>query len=81
MSHGRATTPLWRVKRRNATVCCVLEEADDEAFLISVTINGDEIAARRYHTKLAAVGDAGFLLECLATEGWTVVVAPETLLQ
>ena len=74
MSHARAARPLWRVKRGNCDGCCVLKQAADEAFLLSVTINDDEIAARRYCTKEAALGDAVFLLECLATDGWTVVV-------
>jgi hypothetical protein len=82
MSCRRAAHPLWRVKRGHSAVCCVLKQAADEAFLLSVTINDDEIAARRYRTKEAALGDAVFLLECLATDGWTVVVGvPEPMLQ
>jgi hypothetical protein len=82
MSCRRAALPLWRVKRGNCAGCCVLKQAADEAFLLSVTINDDEIAARRYGTKEAAFGDAVFLLERLATDGWTVVVSvPEPMLQ
>jgi len=82
MSCRRAALPLWRVKRGNCAACCVLKQTADEPFLLSVTINADEIAARRYHTKEAALGDAVFLLECLATDGWTVVVGvPEPMLQ
>jgi hypothetical protein len=82
MSPGRSVTPLWRVKRMGIVVCCFLKQTADNAFILSVTINGDEIAARRYSTKEAAGGDAVFLLESLATGGWTVVVGtPEPMLQ
>jgi hypothetical protein len=82
MSPRPAATRLWRLKRTSSMACCVLTQVADNAFLLSVTINDDEIAARRYGTKEAAVGDAVFLLECLATDGWTVVVGmPEPMLQ
>ena len=81
MSRSRAPLPLWRVKRGNSAVSCLLKQAAGDAFLLSVTINDDEIAARRYRTKEAAVGAAGVLLEHLATDGWTVVVGvPERCL-
>jgi len=68
--HG---TPLWHLKRRGTHLICTLRKAPDDAFVLAVTIDGNEIAARRYRTKVAAVGDAGFLLERLATSGWTLV--------
>jgi hypothetical protein len=83
-SFARAPTrrfPLWRLKRRGSNVTCILKQAADNAFVVAVAMNGDEIAARRYHTKAAAIGDAGFLLERLAADGWTLVVGfPSTTL-
>lgn len=78
---SRYGTRLWHLKRRGTHVICTLQQAPDDAFVLAVRIDGNEIAARRYRTKVAAVGDAGFLLERLATSGWTLVVGiPETTL-
>jgi hypothetical protein len=75
------STRLWHLKRRGTHVICTLRQSPDDAFVLAVRIDGDEIAARRYRTKVAAVGDAGFLLERLATSGWTLVVGiPDTTL-
>jgi hypothetical protein len=69
------------LKRRGTHVVCTLQEAPDDGFVLAVRIDGNEIAARRYRTRIAAVGDAGFLLERLATSGWTLVVGiPEMAL-
>jgi hypothetical protein len=62
--HG---TRLWHLKHRGTHVICTLHKASDDAFVLAVRIDGNEIAARRYRTRVAAVGDAGFLLERLAT--------------
>ena len=70
----RRGTRLWHLTRRGTHVICTLQKVSDNAFVLAVRLDGDEIAARRYRTKVAAVGDAGFLLEKLATSGWTLVV-------
>jgi hypothetical protein len=72
---------LWHLTRRGTHVICTLRKASDDAFVLAVKIDGSEIAARRYRTRVAAVGDAGFLLDRLATTGWTLVVGiPNTTL-
>jgi len=65
---------LWRLKRCKSRVACVLRQRPDRTFRLAVTIDGNEIAARRYRTQAAAIGDASFLLERLAADGWTLVV-------
>jgi hypothetical protein len=73
-SRSHQGTRLWHLKRRGTHVICTLRQSSEKAFVLAVRIDGDEVAARRYRTRVAAVGDAGFLLERLATSGWTLVV-------
>jgi hypothetical protein len=68
---------MWCLRRRSGegTIACTLEERSDSACSLAVTLDGSEIAAGHYLTRVDAVSHAGILLECLEAGGWTPVAA------
>jgi hypothetical protein len=70
----RGPIQVWRLTRKgNRTIGCVLRQSADSRFVVTVTLDGGEIASRCYSVRADAISHAGFLLERLTAGGWTVV--------
>jgi hypothetical protein len=54
---------------------CLLQQNDGSPIVLTVTLDGGEIASRPYRTRDQAVSHAGFLLERLTAEGWMLAGA------
>lgn len=72
---NRGAIPMWCVRRTgNRTIACTLERRGDSGCSLAVTLGGGEIAAQYdYLTTVDAVSHAGFLLDRLTADGWTLV--------
>lgn len=71
---NRRAIQVWRLaSTKQRTIVCMLKEGADNRFVLAVTLDGGEIAARRYYTRTEAISHAGFLLERLTAAGWSVV--------